>query len=116
CQVVPVECVVRGYLEGSGWKEYQNGGAVCGIRLPAGLVQCSKLPEPIFTPATKEESGHDQNISFGQMADIVSLNTAEELRKRSLAIYRKAAHYAADRGIIIADTKFEWGFVGDELL
>src|SRR4051812_23188849 len=112
CRVVPVECVVRGYLEGSGWKEYRAGSAVCGIQLPAGLLQCSQLPEPIFTPATKEESGHDQNIAFAQMEEIVGGKTAEELRRRSLDIYGRAAEHARERGIIIADTKFEFGFTG----
>src|SRR2546423_11769277 len=110
CRVVPVECVVRGYLEGSGLKEYRHDGAVCGVRLPAGLVQCSKIPEPIFTPATKEESGHDQNISFEQMAEIVGKDVAEELRRRSIDIYQRAAEHALARGIIIADTKFEFGW------
>jgi phosphoribosylaminoimidazole-succinocarboxamide synthase len=114
CRVAPVECVVRGYLEGSGWKEYRASGSVCGIALPAGLVQCSKLPEPIFTPATKEESGHDQNISFEQMTQILGPATAEELRRRSLDVYARAAEYAASRGIIIADTKFEWGWTGQD--
>jgi len=116
CRVAPVECVVRGYLEGSGWKEYRQNSAVCGIRLPAGLSQCSKLPEPIFTPATKEESGHDQNISFAQMSEIVGAAMAEELRRRSIDIYSRAATHAARCGIIIADTKFEWGWAGDELI
>jgi phosphoribosylaminoimidazole-succinocarboxamide synthase len=111
-QVVPIECVVRGYLDGSGWKEYQKSGTVCGIELPAGLVQCSQLPEPIFTPATKEESGHDINISFERMVEIVGRDLAEELRARSLDVYTRAAEYARTRGIIIADTKFEWGLVG----
>jgi phosphoribosylaminoimidazole-succinocarboxamide synthase len=110
CRVVPVECVVRGYLEGSGLKEYRASGAVCGIKLPPGLAQCSKLPEPIFTPATKEESGHDQNISFGQMVEIVEQPTAEELRRRTIDIYSRAAQHAQARGIIIADTKFEFGW------
>ena len=110
CRVIPVECVVRGYLEGSGWKEYQTSGSVCGIKLPPGLVQCSKLPEPIFTPATKEESGHDQNISFDQMTAIVGHEMADELRRRSLDIYQRAAAHAQSRGIIIADTKFEFGW------
>jgi phosphoribosylaminoimidazole-succinocarboxamide synthase len=121
CRVAPVECVVRGYLEGSGWKEYREGGSVCGIRLPAGLVQCSKLPQPIFTPATKEESGHDQNIAFEQMVEILGPDTSEELRRRSIEIYSRAAEHARERGIIIADTKFEWGWAdnpttGDEEL
>jgi phosphoribosylaminoimidazole-succinocarboxamide synthase len=111
CRVAPVECVVRGYLEGSGWKEYQASGAVCGVKLPAGLVQCSKLPEPIFTPATKEESGHDQNINFQRMAEIIGGPAAEELKRRSIDIYRRAAEHAQSRGIIIADTKFEFGWI-----
>src|SRR5688500_1432053 len=111
-QVVPIECVVRGYLDGSGWKEYQTSGTVCGISLPAGLVQCSQLPEPIFTPATKEESGHDINISFERMVEIIGRDLAEDLRRRSLDVYIRAADYARTRGIIIADTKFEWGIVG----
>lgn len=107
--VVPVECVVRGYLAGSGWKEYQTSRSVCGVSLPAGLRQSEQLPEPIFTPATKEESGHDQNISFEQMVDITGAELAEELRRRSLNVYRRAAEYARTRGLILADTKFEWG-------
>jgi phosphoribosylaminoimidazole-succinocarboxamide synthase len=107
--VVPVECVVRGYLAGSGWKEYQTGQAVCGVPLPPGLRQSERLPEPIFTPATKEESGHDQNISFEQMTRITGALVAEELRRRSLDVYRRAAEYALSRGVILADTKFEWG-------
>ena len=108
-EVVPVECVVRGYLAGSGWKEYQKSGAVCGVRLPPGLQQSQELPEPIFTPATKEESGHDENISFARMAEITGRSVADTLRERSLDIYRRAADYARSRGVIIADTKFEWG-------
>jgi phosphoribosylaminoimidazole-succinocarboxamide synthase len=108
-EVVPVECVVRGYLAGSGWKEYKAARTVCGIQLPAGLQDCQKLPQPIFTPATKEESGHDINISFEQMAAITGLQVAAELKERSIDIYRRAADYAAARGILIADTKFEWG-------
>jgi phosphoribosylaminoimidazole-succinocarboxamide synthase len=108
--VVPVECVVRGYLAGSGWKEYQAAGRVCGITLPPGLRECQKLPEPIFTPATKAEQGeHDENISFERMVDIVGREVAEDLRARSIDIYRRGAEYAAERGIIIADTKFEFG-------
>ena len=110
CRVVPVECVVRGYLEGSGLEEYRQSGAVCGVKLPAGLEQCSKLPEPIFTPATKEESGHDQNIRFEQMEEIVGSAIANELRQRSIDIYVRAAEHALARGIIIADTKFEFGW------
>jgi phosphoribosylaminoimidazole-succinocarboxamide synthase len=108
-RVVPIECVVRGYLAGSGWKEYTSGGAVCGISLPPGLRQSERLPEPIFTPATKEEVGHDLNISFERMAEITGRPVAEELRRRSLEVYRRAADYARTRGILIADTKFEWG-------
>jgi phosphoribosylaminoimidazole-succinocarboxamide synthase len=115
-EVVPVECVVRGYLEGSGWKEYQNQGTVCGITLPPGLKQCSQLPEPIFSPATKEENGHDQNITFERMCEIVGSATAEELRRRSLAVYQRGAAHAATHGIIIADTKFEWGWHEGKLI
>jgi phosphoribosylaminoimidazole-succinocarboxamide synthase len=117
CEVVPIECVVRGYLEGSGWVEYQRDGTVCSIKLPEGLVRGSQLPEPIFTPATKEESGHDINISFEQMVDIVGLETSTLLRDRSMEIYRQGSEYAVTRGIIIADTKFEWGwFEGETIL
>ena len=116
CQVVPIECVVRGYLEGSGWKEYRTSGSVCGVRLPEGLVQGSRLPEPIFTPATKEESGHDQNISLTRMIELVGQSTAEELRGRSLEVYARASRHALARGIIIADTKFEWGWHDGRLL
>lgn len=115
-EVVPIECVVRGYLAGSGWKEYQQSREVCGIALPPGLVNGSQLPEPIFTPATKEQSGHDVNISFERMVEIVGRETAETLRERSLAVYRRGAEHACGRGIIIADTKFEWGWAGDELI
>jgi len=108
-QVVPVECVVRGYLAGSGWKEFRRDGKVCGVTLPPGLQESQQLPEPIFTPATKEESGHDINISFEQMDEITGKLLAKELRRRSLEVYIKSAEYARSRGIIIADTKFEWG-------
>jgi phosphoribosylaminoimidazole-succinocarboxamide synthase len=114
--VVPIECVVRGYLAGSGWKEYQQSGTVCGLKLPPGLRQSDALPEPIFTPATKEESGHDINISFTEMANRVGAKLADELRFRSIDIYRRGAEHAATRGIIIADTKFEFGQVDDELI
>ena len=108
---------MRGYLAGSGWKEYRQNGKVCGIPLPAGLRESAQLPEPIFTPATKEESGHDVNISWEQMVPITGKPIAEELRRRSLDLYRRAADYARTRGIIIADTKFEWGRLPDgELL
>jgi phosphoribosylaminoimidazole-succinocarboxamide synthase len=116
CDVVPIECVVRGYLVGSGWKEYQASGTVCGIELPPGLQQASQLETPIFTPATKEESGHDINISFEEMVRIVGEDTATELRDRSMAIYQQGAEYARERGVIIADTKFEWGWFEEELI
>lgn len=113
--VFPVECVVRGYLSGSGWKEYQATGKVCGITLPPGLRESDMLPEPIFTPATKAESGHDMNISFEQMCEIVGTDTAETLRELSLQIYDQASDFARLRGIIIADTKFEFGHIGDQI-
>jgi phosphoribosylaminoimidazole-succinocarboxamide synthase len=114
--VVPIECVVRGYLAGSGWKEYRQQGTVCGLKLPPGLQESDRLSEPIFTPATKESSGHDINISFEQMIDLVGRDVAHELRRRSLAVYQRGSEHARQRGIIIADTKFEWGRVGDELI
>ena len=107
--VVPVECVVRGYLAGSGWKDYRRTGVVGGVALPAGLRECDVLPEPIFSPATKAETGHDENISFEQMATAIGHDTADELRAKSLEVYRRAAKYARGRGVLIADTKFEWG-------
>jgi phosphoribosylaminoimidazole-succinocarboxamide synthase len=110
---VPVECVARGYLAGSGWKEYQVDGTVCGIGLPEGLTESAKLPEPIFTPATKATDGHDENISFERMVGIVGEETASRLRDLTLELYTAAADYARDRGILIADTKFEFGFDGD---
>jgi|SRR5438128_1095626 len=109
CSVIPIECVARGYLVGSGWKEYQQSGTVCGIRLEPELETASKLREPIFTPATKEESGHDINISFARMSEMIGADLAAQLRDLTLTIYRRAADYAASRGIIIADTKFEFG-------
>jgi len=109
-----VECVVRGYLEGSGWKEYQATGHVCGVALPKGLRQCDKLPEPIFTPATKAAVGHDENISFDRAAELVGLETMGALRELSLSIYKAAAAHALSRGIIIADTKFEFGLPESE--
>jgi phosphoribosylaminoimidazole-succinocarboxamide synthase len=109
--VIPVECVARGYLLGSAWKEYQAHGTVCGITLAPGLPLASKLPHPIFTPATKAETGHDENISFEQMAQQVGTATATELREKTLSAYSRAAEYAEGRGIILADTKFEWGRV-----
>jgi phosphoribosylaminoimidazole-succinocarboxamide synthase len=110
-EVFPVECVVRGYIVGSGWKDYQSTGAVCGIELPNNLKLCDQLEEPIFTPATKESSGHDINISFERMKEIVGEHWATVMRDTSIAIYDRAWNYAADRGIIIADTKFEFGLV-----
>ncbi len=115
-RVVPIECVVRGYLAGSGWKEYQKSGTVCGVKLRPGLVEGAALDEPIFTPATKAETGHDENISFERMADLVGRELAEELRRRSIAVFEKGASYAKARGILIADTKFEWGLVDDRLI
>jgi phosphoribosylaminoimidazole-succinocarboxamide synthase len=111
-----IECVVRGYLAGSGWKEYQRSQTVCGIKLPAGLVECSELPAPIFTPATKAETGHDENISFETAAKLVGADIAERVRELSLRIYQFARDYARQRGIIIADTKFEFGLFNGELL
>jgi phosphoribosylaminoimidazole-succinocarboxamide synthase len=114
--MVEIECVARGYLSGSGWKEYRESGTVCGIALPSGLQESSELPEPIFTPAIKATSGHDENIPFARVAGIVGSELAERLRGLTLEIYRSAASYARSRGIIIADTKFEFGFVGDGLI
>lgn len=108
-KVFPVECVVRGYLEGSGWKDYQATGKICGHQLPANLRQCEKLPHPIFTPATKAQSGHDENITEAEFTIIVGSDIAETLKSLSLKIYREASEYALSRGIIIADTKFEFG-------
>jgi phosphoribosylaminoimidazole-succinocarboxamide synthase len=114
--VFPVECVVRGYLAGSGWKEYRQSQGVCGIALPGGLVECSPLPEPIFTPATKAVTGHDENISFEQMCEIVGAGRAEELRKLSLRLYKSASERARQAGILLADTKFEFGLSVDQIL
>jgi phosphoribosylaminoimidazole-succinocarboxamide synthase len=108
----PVECVVRGYISGSAWKEYTASGMVCGIRLPGGLQESDQLPEPIFTPATKAASGHDENISFASMVELVGAEQSAQLRDLTLAIYRKASDYARERGLIIADTKFEFGRIG----
>jgi len=111
CSVIPIEFVVRGYLAGSGWKEYQSDGTVCGVGLPAGLQEGDRLPEPIFTPATKAEQGaHDENVTFERASEIAGVETMTALRDRSLAIYRAGAAYAEERGVIIADTKFEFGF------
>jgi phosphoribosylaminoimidazole-succinocarboxamide synthase len=121
-QMFPVECVVRGYISGSAWKEYKATGKVCGIALPAGLRESEALPEPIFTPATKAASGHDENISFSRMCEMVGAEAASTLRELTLRIYKKASDYARQRGILIADTKFEFGrtargiTLGDEVL
>ena len=116
CEPLAIECVVRGHLAGSGWTEYQCGGTVCGVSLPTGLNNAAQLPGPIFTPATKAEEGHDENIDFDAAADIVGRDVAEDARRRSLAIYSAGRAYAAGRGIVIADTKFEFGLRGGELL
>ena len=115
-QMIDVECVVRGYLSGSGWKDYQKTGAVCGIKLPPGLRDSDKLPEPIFTPASKATTGHDENISFDEMCKRTGKALAEQLRDLSISIYKKASEYAAGRGIIIADTKFEFGHTAQGLV
>ena len=114
--VVPIECVVRGYLAGSGWKEYCQSGTVCGIRLPSGLQESSRLPEPIFTPANKAESGHDENISFEQMCEVVGAELAGRLRDISLQVYSEGCSHASSKGIIIADTKFEFGLKDDDII
>jgi len=114
-EMIDVECVARGYVSGSGWKDYQRTQSICGIPLPAGLIESAQLPTPIFTPASKAQSGHDENISFDLVAARVGLELATRLRDLTLAIYDKASAYAATRGLILADTKFEFGFVGGEL-
>ena len=115
-QVVPIECVVRGYLSGSGWKEYKEGGTVCGISLPAGLKESQELSAPIFTPATKEEEGHDINISEAEMARRVGSELTQDLKAKSLAVYNRARDYAKSRKILIADTKFEFALKGDQVM
>jgi phosphoribosylaminoimidazole-succinocarboxamide synthase len=115
-QPFPVECIVRGYLAGSGWKDYRVTGAVCAVQLPAGLQESSKLDPPIFTPSTKATTGHDENISWDAMVSMVGLKVAEELRAKSLAVYQRGRAYAESKGIIIADTKFEWGLSGGEII
>ncbi len=116
-QVVPVECVVRGYLAGSGWKDYGKTQSVCGVKLPAGLTEAQQLPEPIFTPTTKEEHGHDQSLTWEETVQLIGKPLADDVRQRSIDLYRRAAEFARERGIIIADTKFEWGRTPDgELL
>jgi phosphoribosylaminoimidazole-succinocarboxamide synthase len=111
-----VECIVRGYISGSGWKEYSVTGKVCGIRLPRDLRESEQLEDPIFTPSTKADTGHDENISYDQLVEVIGAEAANVVKLRSLAIYRFAAEYAAQRGIIIADTKFEFGYLGDEII
>ena len=115
-KMLPVECVVRGYLSGSGWNDYKKTGAVCGIPLPAGLRESDRLPEPIFTPSTKAETGHDENISFDKVAGLIGKDMAEKVRDTTLSLYAFARDYARDRGIIIADTKFEFGLRDGDLL
>jgi phosphoribosylaminoimidazole-succinocarboxamide synthase len=115
-QPFPIECVVRGYISGSGWKDYQKTGAICGIPLPAGLRESDKLPEPIFTPSTKATTGHDENISFDEAAKLVGRPLAERLRDTSIMLYKRAAEHAAARGIIIADTKFEFGMLDAKII
>ncbi len=122
-KMVPVECIVRGYITGSGWKSYQQDGTVCGITLPEGLQESEKLPEPIFTPTTKAAEGHDENISFEEVCELIGKDLAENLRAKTIEIYSKCAEYALTKGVIIADTKFEFGLdengalvIGDEVL
>jgi len=116
-RVLPIECIIRGYITGSGWKEYQKTGTVCGHLLPSGLCQCDKLPEPIFTPSTKAEHGlHDENITVQQCAKIIGQKNADYISKKSVEIFKKASEYAQTRGIILADTKFEWGQFGDKII
>ena len=122
-KMIPVECIVRGYITGSGWKSYQNNGTICGITLPQGLQESQKLPEPIFTPTTKAQEGHDENISFEEVCNLIGKDLAENLRKTAIEVYKKGAQYALTKGIIVADTKFEFGVdengnlvLGDEVL
>ncbi len=116
CKMEPIECVARGYVVGSGWKDYKRTGSICGIPLPAGLLECAALPEPIYTPATKAETGHDENISFDETVKVIGLERATKLRDLTLQIYSKASAHAATRGIILADTKFEFGWHDGQLL
>lgn len=115
-RVIPIECVVRGYLSGSGLKEYQKSGAICGIKLPPGLIESEKLPEPIFTPTTKAETGHDLNITEKEVIDRVGKETADFIKSKTIEVYRACADYADKKGIIVADTKFEFGFVDGEII
>ncbi|AUS98169.1 phosphoribosylaminoimidazolesuccinocarboxamide synthase [Clostridium thermosuccinogenes] len=114
--MVPAECIVRGYLEGSGLKEYNKTGSICGVKLPEGLKQADKLPEPIFTPSTKVQDGHDQNVTFEELADAIGRDLAEKLKDISLKLYKKASSYAESRGLILADTKFEFGMLDGKLV
>jgi phosphoribosylaminoimidazole-succinocarboxamide synthase len=114
-EMFPVECVVRGYISGSGWKDYQQTGSVCGIRLPSGLRESDKLPEPIFTPAAKNNVGHDENISFQKMVDIIGQKPAEDLRDLTIKIYERASQHAGSKGVILADTKFEFGLIDGKI-
>jgi len=116
CEVIPMECVIRGYLYGSSWREYRDGGGPTTEHLPSGLQMASRLPEPIFTPATKAETGHDENLTEAEAREFVGNELYEELKSRSLAIYQAGADYAAERGIILADTKFEFGYAGGEVI
>ncbi len=116
CEVIPFECVARGYLAGSGWKDYVRDGAVCGVRLPPGLKEASRLPEPIFTPATKAESGHDENVPLSRLAAVLGEERARELESRTLALYREVARRCEERGILLADSKIEFGVHGGRLV
>lgn len=109
CKTLPIECIVRGYVAGSGWKDYQKTGKICGIEIPAGLEQYAKLPEPIFTPSTKAAEGHDENISFDEVVKIIGKNKAEKIKKYTLALYKFASEFLLERGLVLADTKFEFG-------
>lgn len=115
-KMVEAECIVRGYLEGSGLKDYKETGSICGIKLPEGLKQGDKLPEPIFTPSTKASEGHDQNVSFEELCDVIGSDLANQLKEKSIALYNKASKYAESKGIILADTKFEFGFADGKLI
>ena len=115
-QPLPIECVARGYVSGSGWKDYRTTGKICGLQLPAGLRESERLPEPIFTPATKAATGHDENISFEYAASLIGKELAEKVRGVSLELYRRAAAYAEPRGVILADTKFEFGLLNNQLI
>src|SRR6202044_2521042 len=115
-EMFPVECVVRGYLSGSGWKDYQQTGAICGIPLPSGLRESDRLPEPIFTPAAKNNVGHDENISFAHVIDTIGQKAAEDLRDLTMTIYEKAGKHAASKGLILADTKFEFGVIDGQII